>query len=316
MLKKVIWPAPIAILAVCSPAHAALPEPVKAMIDAAIKSGNATDIQAISKLAKATNPDDSAEVDAMLAEYNAKQAQLAAAAEREKLAGGFFDNWSGQGQIGGFRSTGNSSNSGISGGIKLKKESVKWRLNVRALADYQRSNGVTSRERIGGSIEPEYKINDRLYFYGLTQFERDRFQGFSARYTISGGLGYAVVKEKGITLNVKAGPAWRFTEFVDGGSDSSIAGLIGLDFGWQIADNVKLAQIAGATVTSEAENFTTAVAIFSSETNTFNATTTLTAKLVSALSMRFSYSFEHETNPPVGRAKTDTVSRASLVYDF
>jgi len=38
--------------------------------------------------------------------------------------------------------------------------------------------------------------------------------------------------------------------------------------------------------------------------------------LIGSLSARFSYTVEHETNPPVGRLKTDTLSRASLVYDF
>ncbi len=316
MLQKIVWPFSIAAAGIVSPAQAALPEPVKAMIDAAIASGKDAEVRSVIKFAKVANPDDIAEIDAMFAAYTAKKTQLAAAEKKAKMEAPFFENWTGEGELGGFRNTGNSSNVGISGGIKLAKDAVDWRLKFRARADYQRSNGVTSREQYAAALEPEYKIDDRLFIYGLAQYDRDRFQGFSSRYTVSGGIGYTVIKEKDIFLDVKAGPAWRLTEFTEGGSDSSIAGLIGLDLGWQIAKNLKLTQGAGATLASDAQSLTSANVIFSSGTNTLTATTGLDAKINGKLSARLSYAIEHETNPPDGREKTDTLSRATLVYDF
>ncbi len=316
MLQKIVWPFSIAAAGIVSPAQAALPEPVKAMIEAAIASGKDAEVRSVVKFAKVANPDDVAEIDAMFAAYTAKKTQLAAAEKKAKMEAPFFENWTGEGELGGFRNTGNSSNVGISGGIKLAKDAVDWRLKFRARADYQRSNGVTSREQYAAALEPEYKIDDRLFIYGLAQYDRDRFQGFSSRYTVSGGIGYTVIKEKDIFLDVKAGPAWRLTEFTEGGSDSSIAGLIGLDLGWQIAKNLKLTQGAGATLASDAQSLTSANVIFSSGTNTLTATTGLDAKINGKLSARLSYAIEHETNPPDGREKTDTLSRATLVYDF
>lgn len=316
MLYKIVWSFPLAAISLVSPAHAALPEPVKAMIDAAMESGKDAEVQSVFKFAKVANPDDVAEIDAMLAVYTAKKTQLAAAKKQEQMEAPFFENWTGEGELGGFRNTGNSSNVGLSGGIRLTKDAVKWRLNFRARADYQRSNGVTSREQYAAALEPEYKIDDRLFFYGLAQYDRDQFQGFSSRYTVSGGIGYTVINEKDVKLNLKAGPAWRLTEFTDGGSDSSLAGLIGLDLGWQIAKNLKLTQGAGATLASDAQSLTSANVIFSSGTNTITATTGLDAKIYGKLKARFSYVIEHETNPPEGRQKTDTLSRATLVYDF
>ncbi|MEP2102137.1 MAG: DUF481 domain-containing protein [Parasphingorhabdus sp.] len=316
MLYKVVWPFSLAAVGFVSPAQAALPEPVKAMIDAAIESGKDAEVKSVIKFAKVVNPDDIAEIDAMLATYTAKRAQLAAAEKKAKMEAPFFENWKGEGELGGFRNTGNSSNVGLSAGVKLAKDAVKWRLKFRARADYQRSNGVTSREQYAAALEPEYKIDDRLFIYGLAQYDRDRFQGFSSRYTVSGGIGYSVIKEKDIFLDLKAGPAWRLTEFTDGGSDSSLAGLIGLDMGWQIAKNLKLTQGAGATVASDAQSLTSANVIFSSGTNTLTATTGLDAKINGKLKARLSYAIEHETNPPEGRQKTDTLSRATLVYDF
>lgn len=316
MLRKIVCSIPPAIIGIASPAHATLPEPVKAMIDAAIKTGKDAEVKSVFKFAKVTNPDDAAEIDAMLAAYTSKKTQLAAADKKAKMEAPFFENWAGEGELGGFRNTGNSNNVGLSGGIKLAKDAVKWRLKFRARADFQRSNGVTSREQYAAALEPEYKIDDRLFFYGLAQYDRDQFQGFSSRYTVSGGIGYSVIKEKSIKLDVKAGPAWRLTEFTDGGSDSSLAGLVGLDLGWQIARNLKFTQGAGATLASDAQSLTSANVIFSSGTNTLTATTGLDAKINGKLTARFSYAIEHETNPPDGSEKTDTLSRATLVYDF
>lgn len=299
-----------------TPAVAALPEPVKAMIDAAIASGNKPDVLAVVKIAKATNPDDLAEINALMSDYNARLAEQAKAALREKQEAGLFENWKGQGELGGFRSTGNTRNLGVSGGLKLVKDAVKWRLNFLARADYERNKGKTTRDQLSATIEPNYKFGKSLYAYGLAQFERDRLQGFSARYTLSGGLGYELVKTKDLRLAVKAGPAIRITDFAAGDSKSSLAALVGLDLDWKISDNLKFSQDTGGTYASDAQGFTSASAVIDSDNISFAATSAFDAKLLGALSARFSYTIEHETNPPVGRIKTDTLSRATLVYDF
>ncbi len=299
-----------------TPAAAALPAPVKAMIDAAIASGNKQDVLAVVKIAKATNPDDHAEINSLMADYNTQVAEQAKAALREKQEAGFFENWKGQGELGGFRSTGNTRNLGLTGSIKLVKDAVNWRMNFQARADYERNRGITTRDQISTTIEPNYKFNKKLYAYGLAQYERDRFQGFSARYTLSGGLGYELIKTKDMRLAIKAGPAIRITDFAGGDTKSSLAGLLGLDFDWKISDNLKFSQDSGGTWASDAQGFTSAITVIDSNNTSFTATSALDAKLLGALSARFSYTIEHETNPPVGRAKTDTLSRATLVYDF
>lgn len=290
-----------------SPAMAALPAPVKSIIDAAIAGGNDDEVKIAFKLVRATNPDDLAEIEALESEYNVQNAEkLAAAAKAEEEASlannGFFNNWTGNGELGAFRSSGNTSNTGVTIGAKLTKESENWRYNFRAIADFQRTNGVTTKEQYLAAIEPNYKINDRLFAFGLGQYERDRFQGFSARYTASGGLGYQVIDNEKTKLSLKAGPAYRQTNFIAGGSQSSLAGLAGLDFVYQITPTLRLTENATAYI--ESANTT-----LSSETG-------LEAKLSSALSARFSYLVEYESNPPLGSVGTDTLTRLTLVYGF
>lgn len=289
-----------------STAFAELPEPVRAMIDAAIASGDAEAVRTVIDLAKQTNPGDAGELDGILASYQtdlaAAEAAEAAAQEEDIRSAGIFDNWKGQGQLGAFRSTGNSSNTGVTAGLTLERVGIDWRHKLTGLVDYQQTEGVTTREQFLVAYEANYDVSDRLFLYGLAQWERDTFQGFSARYSASGGFGYRAIDEEAVQLALKAGPAYRRTEFVDGTSDDALAGLAALDFDWKISDNLTLTEDAAAFIQSG--------------NSTLTSTTGLTAGLGGGLSASLSYTIEHDTDPPFGAVQTDTLSRVTLVYDF
>ena len=297
-------------------AQAELPEPVKAMIDAAIANGDPAEVKTIAKLARQTNPDDAAQIDAIVAEFDAQQMRLAqeqAAAEEQALrTAGLFDNWSGKGEFGGFRSSGNSSNTGVTASIALARDGINWTHKLSGRADFQRNNGVTSREQYSFVYEPNYNISERLFIYGLAQYERDRFQGFSSRYAVSGGIGYQIIDKPDLSLSAKAGPAYRVTEFISGDTESRIAGLIGLDFDWDITDRLKLTHDTNAV----AETGGTATVIVDSNNTSIDLVTGLNAKISDALTARLSYTIEYDTNPPAGSVGTDTLSRATLIYGF
>jgi putative salt-induced outer membrane protein len=298
------------------PAAAALPEPVRAMVDAALATGNETKVRAIIEIARATNPDDAAELDTILAGFEAKLAEAKAAEAAARTArlrsARFFENWSGKGEFGGFRATGNSTNTGLSASLTAERQGVDWRHKLFARIDYQRANGITNREQFLGRYEPNYKVSDAFYVYALAQYERDRFQGFSSRYAVSGGIGWQALKSEDIQLSMKAGPAYRVTDFVDGRNESRIAGLVGLDFGWDITDRLKLTQATNAV----AETGGSALAIVDSRNTSIDLVTGLNARISGKLSARFSYSWEYDSNPPPRAVGTDTLSRVTLIYDF
>jgi len=291
--------------ALAVPANAEIPEPVRAMIDAALETGDEAKVRTIIELAKQTNPQDTGELDAILAAFEIDLAAAKAAeeaAEKDAIRNaGFFENWSGTGELGAFNSTGNAENTGITASLALKKEGVKWRHKLSGRADYQEANGVTTREQFIAAYELNYKFSERLFAYVLAQYERDRFQGFSARYSASAGLGYDVLTE-GPTLSMKAGPAWRRTELVNGATTSNLAGLAALDFDWQFAEFASFTQDASAIVQSGS--------------STYISDTGLQAALSDALKVRLSYTVEVDSNPPPGAVKTDTLSRITIIYDF
>ncbi|MDZ3830525.1 MAG: DUF481 domain-containing protein [Sphingopyxis sp.] len=282
------------------------PDPVRDMLAAAIESKKDGDVEAVGKLAKRAAPDKAAEVDALLDDYRQKRAEekrAAAAAERERLAQAkIWQNWKGEGQIGASHATGNTRSAGISLGIALARKGIDWNQRFRAQADYQRTNGRTTIEKYLAEYEPQIKVGERAFAYGFGRWERDRMQGYSARWNLSGGMGYKLFDAKDLTLSVKAGPAWRRTEFLRRPYENELTGLAGVDFGWQVSPTVRLTQVASA--------------IIGERTMTTSSLTALNAKLTGALSARVSYSADYDTSPPAGVDNLDTLTRFTLVYGF
>ena len=301
---------------VSTPALADIPPDVEAMIDAAIATGDATKVETVIALAKQTQPDSAEEIEQIAGAWRAEQAEaerLAAVRKEEEIRrAGLFELWSGEGQVGAFVSTGNSEDTGLSLALTLKREGIDWTHALKATADYQRSNGVTSRERYLAAYEPRYQIGENLFAYGLTQYEHDRFQGFEHRYAVSGGIGYKLLDSDSATLSVKAGPAYRVTERIDGTSVDRLAALFGADFDWKLADRLTFTQDANAVTETGAE----ALLIVDSANTTLNLLSGLDFKVNDRLRSRLSYQLEYNSAVAPGQETTDTLTRFTLVYGF
>ncbi|MBX7493366.1 DUF481 domain-containing protein [Qipengyuania sp. 1NDW9] len=305
-----------AMLAAAVPAAAELPEGVQAMIDAAIATGDAQKVATVLELARTTNPEEAETLDAIEAEWKSAQqvaaAEAAAAKEHAIREAGILELWSGEGEVGAFQSSGNTDSVGIAAGLKLKREGIDWSHRLTARVDYQRQNGVTSREQFLAAYEPRWQFNENMFVYGLAQFERDELQGFDARYALSGGLGYKLVDNEGLKLSIKAGPAWRVTEFSDGTSNSRIAGLFGADFDWEIFKGLTFTQDANAVAEGGGE-----VQVLVDGSNTsINLVSGLDFKISDSLRSRLSYAVDYDSNPPAGAVSTDTLTRFTVIYGF
>ena len=307
---------PLLFYAVPAIAQEELPGGAQAMIDAALENGDAATIAAVFATARRAFPDSAQDIAAIEAAWQAErqaasEAQALAAQEALRSAG-LFDNWSGEGQLGGFLSTGNSEEFGATAALRLERKGIDWEHRLRFAADFRRAGGVTTREQYLALYEPRYQISDRLFGYGLAQFERDSRQGYSERYSASGGLGYRVIDNDSMELSVKAGPAYRVTRLTNGMTNSRLAGLFGLDFDWRITDSLTLTQDTNSTVETGGE----ALLIVDGSNTSLSAITGLEAGISDALTARVSLAVEYDSNPPAGAVGTDTLTRFTLVYGF
>ena len=286
------------------------------MIETAIATGDAAKVAAVIAVARSSFPEDAAEIDELEAGWKLAKAERDAAAEEARVAkienAGLLELWSGEGELGGFQSSGNTDSVGVAASLKLKREGIDWSHRLRARVDYQRQNGVTSREQYLFAYEPRWQFDDRLFVYGLAQYESDKIQGFSDRYAVSGGVGYKVVDRDGLSLSVKAGPAYRVTEYTDGRTENRIAALAGLDFDWRIFERLTFSQDANALAESGGE----AQLIVDGSNTSLTFVSGLDFLISNRLRSRLSYQLDYDSNPPVGKVSTDTLTRATLIYGF
>jgi putative salt-induced outer membrane protein len=277
-----------------APVAAPLPQGVDAMIREAAKSEH--DLKAVVKVAKSAHPDSTAEIDALVESLKAE-----AASEREaRLArAGIWDAWSGSGQVGISKTTGNTSDTGFIVGLQLAKDGLTFRHKLNAQVDRQTSSGRKTRDRYLAGYQLDYKFNDRLFAFGLFTWDRDTFAGFSRRFSESMGIGYSVIKSDTMQLDVNGGPAFRQTRYVTGRSESTTTARAGLDFLWKLTDNLILTENASVYFTGA-----------------YASTTALSAAVSDKVSARVSFDLIHESDVPPGRRATDTATRFSLVYGF
>ena len=278
---------------------APIPPAMKAMLDAAMASGNEGEVATVAKYARATAPE---AAPAIAASLDAWRKERAAKREATLRNAGVLDLWHGRAELGGYLTTGNTHDAGVSGTVDLNRETLRWRHKLRLAADYKRSAGLVSREHYLAAYEPNFKFSPRGYVYGATQYESDRFLGYTSRYSASVGAGYSAIKQPGLSLDLEVGPAYRDTSFTDHTTESSIAARGSLDLDWKLTKTISVSQAASAYV----QHYN----------STVSSTTALNAKLIGPLAARLSYVVQYESMPTLGRVSTDTTSRASLAYSF
>lgn len=274
-----------------------LPDPVARMLDAAAETPGA--LATVAEVARRTHPGSLAEIDAQVAALTTR-AEEARIARITSLR--FKDGWKGEGQAGGFVSTGNSDDVGGSAGLTFAKETLRWRHEIRMAGDYQRSDGEVSKERYFAGYAGQWKLNARAFVAVSASGERDRFAGFRSRFTESVGIGYRLIDDPDLRLDLQAGPALRQINYYDLDDEIAFSARLGGDLSWNIRPDLVFTQNATFFLDSVSSSLT--------------ATTALTTKLRGDLSARASFDIRMETEPPAGREHTDTTTRATLVYSF
>jgi putative salt-induced outer membrane protein len=299
------------IVAAAAPAHAEIPPAIEAMIREAARNGEKGTLEAVVKVAKATNPNDADAIgalgSALWAEVETRQK-----VEREAQLASmrFFEGWTGQGQFGFGLTSGNTEETSAVFGVSLERQNLRTRHKLSALLDYLRTNGITARQRYAFDYAINYTVSDGLYLVGTFGWERDRFSGYARRFTESVGIGYRALATDSMTLDLEGGPAFRQALYTDAqladvgnnGQLNEIGARGSLAYKWTISDVTTFTQNASVV---NGENNTTVI-----------STTAFTTKLIGKLSTRLSFNLQNESNPLENRKPTDTTTRATLVYSF
>lgn len=212
--------------------------------------------------------------------------------------------WTGKGEAGLAIADGNSQSTTANAKIVVGKKIDAWEHAFGLSGLYVRQEGETSAKRWESFLQSRYSFGGgNTYGFGGLRYEEDRFSGFDHQGVIDAGVGHKFIDSEKTKLSGQVGVGYKFWETLDTprDKDGSVAGTAGLDFSHQLTATTSLFNKFGAEVTSD--------------NNFLQNETGVAVKVSDRLALSLGYTVRHNTDPPAGFKKTDTLSTVNLVYE-
>jgi len=159
-------------------------------------------------------------------------------AEREQL----LDPWSGRFAFGLNGDTGNEERFNFRGEVSAKREIENERLFLRAGGRFSEENSERTKNEVLGSALLERDISERFFLFGKGGAEFDEFENLDLRTTLTGGLGYFVIREEAHEFKVRGGAGFQHESFDDGTSESQGTLEFGYDYRIDLNENLRFTQ--------------------------------------------------------------------------
>ena len=314
-------------LALTVPVHAEdefkidiLPDIPRAMLEAAFDTGQAEDIRAVARSAVQVFPDYEMAITTYAETLigSLDEAQIVAPGEAaseetqpDPLKSSIWGlgNWEGKFVGSAARATGNAQNTSYGLAFDAQRKigkfthAVNGTLDIASAAQPGSDASTLTQRRWALGYQIDYAIHERAYAFGRFSYEEDQFSGFDYRLFGGAGAGYFLFKSEPLTWKVEAGPGYRYS-LIDDTDEvmSEFAVYASSDTDWIIRPGLTFEQDLDITWTAA--------------TSTFQSLTALSTALNDSFSVGLSYLYRFETDPPLGRERTDTLLRGSLNYGF
>ena len=224
-----------------------------------------------------------------------------------------FADWSGKGELGAAIASGNTETENINAKLELATELGAWKHSVGLAGVYASDSNVTTGQRWALYGQSDYNFTERDFWFGAARYEDDRFSGFEYQASLSTGLGRHFIDTERTKLTATAGIGYKYLETRDvrdelgnlvepGDSDSSVIFRGTVDFEHQLTDTTKILDRFLVEAGSD---------------NTYlQNDLALEVRMTDVLALSVGYQVRHNTDPPAGFEKTDTLTTVNLVYEF
>lgn len=224
--------------------------------------------------------------------------------------------WTGKAEVGLLQSGGNTESASANAKLDLKREGQNWINNFYAAALYSENAEFSTAERYEARYQADYKINDRLSWFGALRGEQDRFSGFAYQATVSTGASYKFIDSPDTKLTASLGAGYkRFKEEVlvksdagevldriEGETGSDAVGTLSSDFEHAFTDTTKLTN----KLLAEFGGDNTAVA----------NDIALQVSMTQSFALAAGFGIRYNSDPPPLSESTDTLITLNLVYNI
>ncbi len=217
-------------------------------------------------------------------------------------------------QVGYVSSHGNTNAQTANAKFEVTYNIEQWKHDLQLAGLYGKSNDIVSAERLDAQWQSNYNITERLFAFGALHYDDDKFSGFQYQETLSAGAGYSIVKLANATLDAQVGVGYRRLR----------PELLGKDPSGNVISRTPLALETGAVATANIKGMyafnsstklTDVLAAESGSNNTMLQNDLgLQVNMTKALAITVGYEVRHNSSPPSGLGKTDSLVTFNLAY--
>jgi putative salt-induced outer membrane protein len=213
--------------------------------------------------------------------------------------------WTGSGEAGFNKTTGNTETQTLIGSLKLGYAFTQSDYSAVVELENKKDQGVSISERY--RLEQQYDLyfNASKDFYGFANLrnEQNKPTDVEMDHTLSLGIGRVLYKTEPTLLKAEAGLGYQDVTSVSNTANfDQMTGRIKLDLTHQINASYTFAQDL--------------VYLTGSEQDKIETHTALRAALNNQLSASLSYKYRYNSNPAGTLKKTDGETNISLIYNF
>jgi putative salt-induced outer membrane protein len=213
--------------------------------------------------------------------------------------------WSGKAELSFVSTSGNTDTQTLGAGAEVEYQPGIWSGKVRL--DYLRSeaNGEENAHFFAALLRGARKIAPRLEVYALGGYLKNRFAGIDRRLAGEAGLAYDLLPPNTHSLKAEGGLGYTKENRVSGLDRSFASARAGLLYKWKFSKTADFSNEVSYTQDLNA-----------SKDWRFADAASVSAALVSRLSLKVSYAIAKLNDPPPGFKKTDTITSAAIVAKF
>jgi len=211
--------------------------------------------------------------------------------------------WTGKGEAGLAIADGNSNSRTANARVTAARKVDAWEHTLGLAGLYVRSDGDTTAKRWEATGQTRFDFLPNTFWFGGARYEEDRFSGFDHQGLITTGVGRRFIDTEATKLVAQAGVGYKFWESlgVPNDKDSSVTGVASMEFNHQLTETTSVFDRFGGE--------------FTSDNNFLQNEIGVAVKMTDRIALSVAYALRHNTDPPAGFKKTDTLTTLNLVYE-
>jgi len=209
--------------------------------------------------------------------------------------------WTPKAELGLVNTTGNSDTTSINGKFAINGEDTVWTHDYYLAALRAESSDELTANRFELGARTARKLTERSYLGFASRYENDDFSSYDYQATMALNYGAWLVRDDRRKFQVEGGPGVRRAKLSDDGATENSALLRGFaDYRHQLTPST---------------SFFNTLLVEASGDNTFGQNDIgIAVSINRSLALKTAFQARHNTDVPVDRKRTDTLTSVNIVW--